>query len=246
MVQLPPQADWENLFAGYVLNNLSDTETAQVQELLRVHPELKAEIEQFQMAFDHLPLSLPSSPPPPRLRHKILEIASIKPDQTHVRRFTGPGLLLGIGGLATLLGVGWAWDGYHLRQQLAGMQAELTQIQAQLQQSAPNRSRTLMLAGMGGASDATGVLAVAPEDKTAVISIDHLAPLPPGQVYRLWAAVDGKKVNCAEFVPDSSGRVFVKLPLEPALMSLTSVAITIELASAPSVPQGEVVMLGEI
>lgn len=242
--------EWEELLAGYVLGDLSSEEARTIQELLTEHPELLAEIEHFQDILALLPLALPAVPVPQTLRSQILasdmgtsEIP-VKPE----RRSSAPSSLRwwSLGGIALVIGLGWLWDSYSLRQQIASLEQNLDQLQNIAQEPSPRGDRTLMLEGMGPTSNATGMVAFAPQYRMAVVSIDNLPPLPPGQVYRLWAAIDDEKVECAEIFPDASGRVYVKLPLDNNLMNSTALVITIEPEARFPEPQGEMVMQGFI
>jgi anti-sigma-K factor RskA len=87
---------------------------------------------------------------------------------------------------------------------------------------------------------------IAPNEKTAMISIQNLTPISQETSYRLWAIVDGKKVDCAQFRPDAQGKVFVKVPLGSALKQSTTVIITIEPNKDMPEPTGEMVMKGEV
>ncbi len=76
-----------------------------------------------------------------------------------------------------------------------------------------------------------------------MLTLQNLASLPPGKVYRLWAYVDGRKVDCAEFQPNSEGKVFLRLPLNN-WADATSVVVTIEPLQETPDPTGEMVMTG--
>ncbi|MDG2991954.1 anti-sigma factor [Candidatus Synechococcus calcipolaris G9] len=243
--------EWEELLAGYVLGDLSSEEARTVQELLTDYPELLAEIQHFQDILALLPLALPEVPVPQTLRSQILasEMGASEMAAQKTRRLPSPSPLRwwGLGGMALLIGLGWLWDSYSLRQQIASMEQSLEKLEHIAQETpAPRGDRTLMLEGMGPTSNATGMVAFAPQYRMAVVSIDNLPPLPSGQVYRLWAAIGDEKVECSEIVPDASGRVYLKLPLDSNLMNSTALVITIEPETPFPQPQGEMVMQGFI
>ena len=99
---------------------------------------------------------------------------------------------------------------------------------------------------MGAIPAATGSVMISPTEKTAMISIQNLIQIPQENSYRLWAIVDGKKVDSAQFRPDAQGKVFVKVPLSSALKQSTTVIITIEPNRDMPEPTGEMVMKGEV
>jgi Anti-sigma-K factor rskA len=76
--------------------------------------------------------------------------------------------------------------------------------------------------------------------------LKNLAPLPKEQVYRLWAMIDGKKFPCGQFTPDPKGTVFLKLPMEEALVK-APLMVTLEPSlSPPTSAEGPMVMTTEI
>jgi hypothetical protein len=136
------------------------------------------------------------------------------------------------------------WDSYRLRQELANARSDADQYRAVVAMLRQPDNRLLSLKGMGATPTASGSITIAPSSQTAAIAIQNLPPLPKGKVYRLWAIVDGKKVECAEFVPDSLGKVWVQVPLDRFLSKTGTVAITVEPAQRNPEATGEMVMQG--
>ena len=92
-------------------------------------------------------------------------------------------------------------------------------------------------------SNYSGSLIIAPNSQSAVLSLQNLSALPAEKVYRLWAFVDGKKIKCAKFTPDSEGKVLQQIPLKQ-WGSTTEVFVTIEPKEGFTLPSGETVMKG--
>ena len=86
-------------------------------------------------------------------------------------------------------------------------------------------------------------MVIAPNSEAAILTLKKLPNLPEDKVYRLWAFVDGKKVKCAKFNPDSQGKVLQKIPLQK-WGSTTEVFVTIEPKDGFELPVGETVMKG--
>jgi anti-sigma-K factor RskA len=61
------------LAAGYVLSLLSAAEITQFEVALANNPELQAEVDKLQIAYNKLPQGLPQVTPPPDLKAKIIE-----------------------------------------------------------------------------------------------------------------------------------------------------------------------------
>jgi anti-sigma-K factor RskA len=75
-----PLSDEEKMLAtGYVLGDLTDEETDQLEQLVSGNPDLLQEIHALQASLTLLPRGLPLVEPPPSLRKTIVETFSAKP-----------------------------------------------------------------------------------------------------------------------------------------------------------------------
>ena len=83
-----------------------------------------------------------------------------------------------------------------------------------------------------------------PNKSVAVLVLQNVAPLPPGQVYRVWAIVGDRDMECTDFAPDSEGRVLKQIPIE-SWAAAKKITITIEQKEAKE-PEGEIAIEGEI
>ncbi len=257
----------EELLAGYVLGDLSPEEIAEMHQLIAEHPEIVIEIDRFQETLAMLPLGLTESQPPSNLRDRIaavaipkneelplaslltnasLESANSSPKHSPRQRNFWKIAAITLGSISAIALSALGFDNYQMRQQVATNQIELQKYRQAiaLLQSADNRM--ISLKGMGAIPAASGSVMIAPMEKTAMISIQNLMPIPPENSYRLWAIVDGKKVDCAQFRPDEQGKVFLKVPLGSALKQSTTLIITIEPNKDMPEPTGEMVMKGEV
>ncbi len=61
------------LAANYVLGNLTGLEINQFEAALASNPELQAEVDALQSAYDTLPQGLSPVTPPPELKAKIIK-----------------------------------------------------------------------------------------------------------------------------------------------------------------------------
>ena len=157
---------------------------------------------------------------------------------------------IGLGSISAIAIVALGFDSYQMRQQIVTNQIELQKYRQAIALLQGSDNRMISLKGMGATPAATGSVMIAPTEKTAMISIQNLRQIPQENSYRLWAIVDGKKIDSAQFRPDEEGKVFVKVPLVSALKQSTTVIITIEPNKEPnknmSEPTGEMVMKGEV
>jgi hypothetical protein len=261
-------ASWSELLAGYVLGDLTPAEIDRVEAYLLAHPERQAEIASLMLPLDLLPLTLPADCPPASLRSQILQVATAETaadfsaimPASKLRRKSMP-LWKPIAMGLELLAIGWlCWYGYHVSQELAAVKQDLKTVQSAKRKLAPaipaiNDDRALVsllqqpnnrfvtLKNMPGQTGA-GSLILVPNKSIAVLSLQNIAPLPPGQVYRTWAIMGEEEMNCADFLPDKNGKVFVKIPLD-RWKKATKVMVTIEQKSAKAAA-GEIAIEGEI
>ncbi|MFK8186091.1 MAG: anti-sigma factor [Phormidesmis sp.] len=162
-------------------------------------------------------------------------------------------VLAGIAALtALLLGV----DNLRLRNQLQiAQKVDPNQVAAILRQ--PN-SRLISLQGTDVITDsgqqaeaAAGTLLFTPGNwQEVIVSLGNLPPLPPGEVYRMWLAMEnGKAIYCGEFNAGDDGSVYVRFtPLEtpPKGVKTTELFVTIDERGAAPEPSGKRVMQGAI
>ena len=245
MMENQQAGEWDELLAGHVLGDLSPEEIVKVKEHLAQNPELRTEIANLETTLSLLPLSLPQTTPSKSIRENILQSAQVslisspslpigKKPQIWIL------LIVGLGAMAmTVIG----FTNYRLQQKLAVAETELSSYKDAIALLRKPNNRLLAIKSMKDQQQSSGSLLIAPQEQTAMLSLQNISPLPQGKVYRMWAFVDGKKVACAEFIPNQEGKVFLKLPLEN-WANTTTIAVTIEPSAETPEPTGETVMMG--
>ena len=253
--------EWEELLAGYVLGDLDPEEVIEMHKIILEHPEIVSKIDHFQETLAMLPLGLSETQPAKNLRDRIASqaipitvenlltdpldpsIDSLNNPLTPIinrsprRRNLWKLATIGLSSIGAIALIALGFDNYQMRQQIHS--ATIAMLQG-------SDNRMISLKGMGAIPAASGSVMIAPTEKTAMISIQNLRQIPQDNSYRLWAIVDGKKVDCAQFRPDEQGKVFVKVPLGDALKQTTALIITIEPNKDMPEPTGEMVMKGEV
>ena len=246
------------LLAGYVLGDLTSAEITIVEAYLAAHPEQQAEVASLMLPLDLLSLTLPADNPPASLRTKILQdaaagqIAINQPANSPVKSAqTWKSILAGLG---LLLIAGLGWNNYQLSHELATVKQDLKIATVAQQQKSkdyqsvvsllpqPN-NRYFSLKNMQG-KGGVGSLVIVPNKSIALLALQKVEPLPPGQVYRVWAIIGDEEVDCAHFVPDGKGKVLMQIPVK-AWEKASKITITIEQKSATE-PEGEIAIEGEI
>jgi anti-sigma-K factor RskA len=262
--------EWEELLAGYVLGDLDPEEVIEMHKIILEHPEIVTKIDHFQETLAMLPLGLSETSPPKNLRDRIATqaipitvenlltdplVSSIDPfneplapiiNRSPRRKNLWKLAAIGLSSISAIAIMTLGFDNYQMRQQIATNQVELQKHRETIAMLQGSDNRMISLKGMGAIPTASGSVMIAPTEKTAMISIQNLRQIPQENNYRLWAIVDGKKVDCAQFRPDEQGKVFVKVPLGNALKQTTTLIITIEPNKDMPEPTGEMVMKGEV
>jgi Anti-sigma-K factor rskA/Putative zinc-finger len=266
--QSPPE-QWSELLAGYVLGDLTPAEISLVEQHLAAHPDRQSDVASLQLSLNLLPLALPADLPIASLRQQIIQIAEgetvtqnaavqqpeFQPQLQHRWKqiVAGLGLLSGLGILSCL---GLGWNNYRLSQELATVKQELhaTRIAQNSQKyqtyqsvisllQQPN-NRLLALKNREGKSMGMGSLVMAPQKSSALLTLQQMAPLAKGQVYRMWAIMGDEEMACADFLPDPDGKVSIEIPLN-RWEKAKKVMITIEQKGAKEA-EGEVAIEGEV
>lgn len=251
MTPTPLPENWRSLLAGYVLDDLTPEETAQVQTWLTHYPEVAAELAALESSWHAMPEGLPPQSPPPLLRDRVLTAvqsppatsapttAPASPVATAPRRSVRPwgwaGLGLGWAVTAAAL-VGVMVENQRLKQELLQSEAVVASF------SQPN-NRLYTLAGTEAQPQASGRLVVDPEDETALIVTADLPTLAANQVYRLWAIADQDPLFCGQFNPNAAQSTNQwQLPDAACGAAGVQMLITAESADAPPVPVGTLVL----
>ncbi len=260
--------DEQMLAAGYVLGDLSTSESTEFESVLAANPALQAEVYALQLAFDKLPQGLPQVSPPPPLKAKILDAftaesnppptpawegnvgaeAAIDRSQSTIiepkKTFPWGKIAAGIGLLICGL---LAFDNFKLRQELQfAQQVDRQDLATVIQQP---KSRLVALNNRD--SQPVGNILFTPGKwQKVIVSAQNLPPLPVDRVYRMWLELtNGQILPCGEFKTDAGGNVFVKLNAKqdpPKGVKAKGVFVTIDRPDAPLAPTGERVIQGTI
>lgn len=248
----------EELLAGYVLGNLSPEEAEEFQQLLKVHPELSIEVNRLQEVLGLMPYSLPDIAPPSRLRDAILLKATDTSGETEIPAKKSSPYWLPITyslidwyrkswqkiaiGAAGFLIVGLFTDNYLLRQKLYAQTSQQKDVITILKNPT---TRLVSLKGMDQANTASGSIAIAPGQEEAVLVVQNLPLLPEGQIYQLWANVNGQRISWGQFHANGKGTMLVKLSIPP-VDRVSGLVVTVEVSPAPWQPDGAMVMTSNL
>ncbi|WP_448169493.1 anti-sigma factor [Leptolyngbya iicbica] len=244
----PLPDNWRSLLAGYVLNDLTAEETAQVQAWLAQYPEVATELAALEGSWQALPESLPLQLPPPQLRDRVLTAGPSSPvnrEAAATSRPSTPRPPRRVWGWAGL-GLGWAATAVALISVAAENQRlrqELIQSEAVVASFSQPDNRLYTLAGTAAQPQASGRLVVDPERETALIFTESLPPLTANQAYRLWAIADQEPLFCGQFNPIAEQASSQwQLPDIACGAPGVQMLITAESTDAPPLPAGPLVL----
>jgi anti-sigma-K factor RskA len=250
-MDMQPLEMWEELVAGYVLEDLSLEEKQAFDRLLQERPELvAAEIRRLKETLALTPYALPETLPSPKLRDQLLVAAQQQTaqviDLSNVTSRRSGAWISWAGSAAAVIALVFGLDSYRLRQELRTTQEQLAQQKSIVSMIQQANTRLVTFKASAPKSQASGNLVITSSEKEAVLVLKNLATLPKEQVYRLWAVIDGKKFPCGQFTPDAQGTVFLKLPMEEALVK-APLMVTLEPSlSPPTSAEGPMVMTTDI
>ena len=257
------------LAAGYVLGDLSPSESIEFESLLSQNPTLQAEVNALEMAFNQLPQSLSPITPPPALKGKIMAATerqfqsnpgfnqTVEPGSNRSDCASTPEEVLDrqpkfpwgkvMAAVGTVVGGFLLFDNFRLRQELQFArqvnQPELAQI---LQQP---KSRLVAL-NTQDSQPVGNILFVPGKWQQVIVSARNLPPLPVDRVYRMWLELqNGQIIPCGEFKTDDRGSVFTELRAKqnpPSGVKAKGVFITIERPQDPLQPTGKREIVGTI
>jgi anti-sigma-K factor RskA len=235
----------QELLAGYVLGDLTPQEAEEVRQLLETHPEMNNEVDRLQEVLATIPYSLPEVMPSVSLKSSILAATSqpeielsVKPKQWKLLSLLGTSIL-------ALSALFFAWNNYHLRQQVASLQNQLAQQKDAIAMLQESQTKLVSLKGMKDSSNAYGKAIITPGHPEAILLMQNLPVLPSGKSYQLWCVVNGKKIASGNFNSNTQGKVFVKVPFS-VTSEISALAVTVEVSPNPPTPTGPMVMTSSL
>jgi hypothetical protein len=242
---------WQDIMAGYVLGDLSDAEKLSLEDWLQAHPEAQSELASLQETLALSAYGLDEEAKPSEsLRWRILQqarqsqatsaerTASVTPPKR--RNWLSWGTSIAAAAVIAVLSI----DSIQVHSELAKANKEIDHyrdVAAMLQESS---TKLVSLKGMDAGEGSSGNIVVTPGTPEVVVTLRNLPVPQTGEVYRLWAVVDGQKVAYGEFMPAKDGSVFAKLPINDHLLAAPLV-VTRESVSA-SKSTGPMVMTSRI
>ncbi len=236
----PGRERFDDLKEAYALGALSDEERQEVEEYLRTHPELRAEVDDLKSIAHLLALAPQEYEPSPELRRDLMSRISSSPDatpagpslrQNGLRRLFGPGGLAAAAALALVVLGMFAWN--------ASLQEENQALQGEIQE----QRTTYALQGTGAAQGVRGEV-VRIGDERAVLVAEDLPSPPEGETYEAWIMREDVPEPAGLFEPNEAG--VAAATIEGSLEGADTVAVTLEPSGGSSSPTSDPLLTANI
>jgi anti-sigma-K factor RskA len=239
----PGREQWRERFddlkEAYALGALSEEERQEIEEYLRTHPELRAEVDDLESVANLLALAPQEYEPSPELRRDLMSRISSSPDatpaapsprQAELWRFFGPGGLAAAAALALVVLGMFAWN--------ASLQEENQALQGELQ-----GQQTYALQSTGAAQGVQGEV-VRLGDERAVLVAEDLPSPPEDETYQAWIMREDVPEPAGLFKPDDAG--VAAAPIEGSIEGADAVAVTVEPSGGSSSPTSDPLMTANV
>jgi anti-sigma-K factor RskA len=236
----PRRERFDDLKEAYALDALSEEERLEVEDYLRTHPELRAEVDDLKSIANLLAFAPQEHEPSPKLRRDLLNRISSSPGAASAAepstRQGGLWRLFGSGGLAAaavlaLVTIGmFVWN--------ASLQEENRALQSELQ-----GQQTYALQGTGAAQGVQGEVVRLGDERAVLVAEDLPAP-PEGETYEAWIMRDDVPEPAGLFEPNDAG--VAAAPVEGSIEGADAVAVTVEPSGGSSSPTSDPLLTANI
>ncbi len=234
--------------APYALGALDGEDLVRFEEHLRHGcPECQRVLAEHREALVQVARAV-SAPPPPRVRRRLMErLGRRRARRPAPSRFWSgfrwaASVAVAAGLLAAVLSA-FVTARYEAR--MGQMARELAALREQTQQQLlaltllrDPATRVVALAGLAPSPNARGRM-IWHEVHGGVLVAGDLPPVPPGQVYELWAIVEGKPIPAGLFTVDAEGRGGLRVGALPGAPRVDQFAVTLEPAGGTPAPTGQ-------
>ena len=227
----------EELAGAYALQALPDDVLREVEDHLAscsAHPDIAG----LRAVALSLAGAAPEREPPPTLKARLMEA---------IRRETAGGAQAVAPRAPTARLIPWfrpRFASYALATVLAAVVVGLLTWNLILQVSGDGGEDVTFVRTLTDSGAARGRILYIQEERTALLTVEGLAPLPAEKTYQVWAISDGEPTGIGLFNASESGEA--STVIEADLSKVEIVAITIEPAGGSPQPTTEPILKAEI
>jgi anti-sigma-K factor RskA len=230
----------------FVLGNLSHAEEQVILEAMKLHPEVKAEINRIEDAMEALDFAMAQAPSAP-LKEKVLDsladrsntpsIVPIKKDEISFwKALAAACLALAVISLAAAVYFGKEYyqtenrlqsliaENSYLAQDLNTSNVRLSELEIAFRISVDPKFERIGLTGLDIQPQASLAIWLNKENNETFLMVNRLLELPNDKDYQLWAIVDGQPVDLG-IIDQTKPGTFLKVD---GVTNAAAYAITIE------------------
>ena len=236
------------ILEAYVLDQLSDNERREVEDLVKGHPEIQKELEEIEQSFEALAHAT-SITPDATLKEKVMRDLSQPKKEIpigYVRQEKTVSLFLKYATAASIaIAIGSAILALNYRQKWQATQMQLTDLIAQNQQYASNFNNVnqqlkdiqddvaimnntsytkVIMKGTDNSPNSLATIYWNQASQTVYLCIQELKYLTPDKQYQLWAIIDGEPMDAGVF--DLKDDLLI--PMKKIPSGAAAFAVTIE------------------
>jgi anti-sigma-K factor RskA len=259
----------------YVLGALEPAERSEFERHLQSCDECTAEVRSLAEVTAALPHGVPLVDPPASLRHRVMavtgratetpaKVVALPPRPVRARSWVSTAGWLSAAAL-TLVSIGLGGYSMSLQREIAGLRAEVGDLNARLNQSEQRVTVATRLVALADARmavltapdltqvDLQGQQPVAPRasgrafysrSRGLVFTASDLPPLRAGRAYQLWVVTAQAPVSAGLLEVDAAGRVIQAFNTPPDLQNPVAIAVTEEPAGGVPAPLGDKYLVG--
>lgn len=244
--------------ALYSLGSLEGEERTTLEKHLETCSACRQELEALRGDLSLFALSTAGPHPPQRAKQRLLTAIEKEPRGRiqavpERKRFSWWAPLGWATAAAMALGVFWFWrQSDQLASQVASLQREATQRQAELQQArevvstlTARDAMVVPVAAPNAPPQPQGKAIYRRDTARLIFVASNMPALPPQKAYELWLIpTEGAPIPAGVFKPDEHGSAVVVHPSLPAGVVAKAFAITVEPEGGSSTPTMPIVMMG--
>jgi anti-sigma-K factor RskA len=242
-----PHEPLADLAAAYSLGALDAEDLVRFEEHLRSGcAECRRALADHRDALVQVARAV-GAPPPPRARRRLMErVGRGRARRPASGRFwsgfrwaasvaVAAGLLAAV--ISTFVSARYEARLGQMAREVAALREQMQQQLVALTLLRDPVTRVVALAGLAPSPNARGRM-IWHEVQGGVLVAADLPPVPPGQIYELWAIVEGKPIPAGLFTVDGEGRGGVRVAALPGAPRVDQFAVTLEPAGGAPAPTG--------
>lgn len=227
---------FEESMEAYALGSLTDEERRGMEEYMKLHPELRPEVEELTSVANMMSLAPAEHEPSREVRQNLMRTVRNESSEHQEQQSAQPSVmerLFGSLSLRTLIPAAVAVIAVVLLGWNVMLQGEVQNLQGELQER-----QSFAMEGSGAATEVSAEV-VELEGGKAIVMADNMPSPPEGKTMQVWVIHNEAPTPAGTFNPDAGP---VAVPIEESLKQGDTVAITVEPEGGSEQPTSDPVL----